>query len=122
MPSTHLEGYVQQFDGCDVNATDDDVDQWSKVWFFGGCDNVTTAARGALATTPADALPSPATQAILTVLKAGERVFQTLLLARQCWVHFEGRNHCFMHFLASNTVRQSGTLLGPACNASGLRG
>ena len=45
--------------------------------------------------------PSPATHPILTVSKAGESVFQTPHCQKQCLVHLEEHNHCFMQFLAS---------------------
>ena len=64
-------------------------------------------------------LPSPATHAILRLLKAGESVFQTLLLIKQCFMHIEGHNQCFLHFLASKHCL--GTLLSPAFNETGLR-
>ena len=55
--------------------------------------------------------PSPATHVILTVLKAGESVFQTLLLTKTV-VHtyytiIEEHNHCFMHYFGVKTLSET---------------
>ena len=55
--------------------------------------------------------PSPATQAILTVLKVGESVFHTFYLQKPCLLHLEGHNHCFMHYFGVKTLSE--TLFSP---------
>ena len=50
--------------------------------------------------------PSPAAHAILTALKAGESVFQTLLLTKQWFMHIEEHKHCFMHYFGVKTLSE----------------
>ena len=63
---------------------------------------------------------SPATHAVLTVLKAGESAFHRLLLTKQWFMYIEEHNHCFIHYFGVKTL--SDTLFFPAFNATGLRG
>ena len=54
--------------------------------------------------------PSPATHAFLTDLKAGESVFQTLLVVfypqKQWFMHMEEHSHCFMHCFGAKTLSE----------------
>ena len=61
--------------------------------------------------------PSPATHAILTVLEAGESVFQTLLLTKTVFHALRGRGTAIVSctFWRQNT----GALLGPAFHEKG---
>ena len=70
--------------------------------------------RATLALSGASVGPSPATHAILTVLKAGESVFQTLLLTKTI-VHV--CNHCFIHYFGVKTLSE--TLFSPPLKKPG---
>ena len=59
------------------------------------------------AVAPGGVHPSPATHAILTLLKAGESVFQTFLLTKQWFMHIAERNHCFMQYFGVKTLSET---------------
>ena len=66
--------------------------------------------------------PTPATHAISTDLKAGERVFQTFVVMysqKQWFMQVEGHNHCFVHYFGVKTL--FGTLFSPPLMKSGLK-
>lgn len=64
--------------------------------------------------------PSPATHAILTLLEAGESGIQPLLLMETVFHALRGAQPVLHAIFGVKTL--SGILLGPAFNASGLRG